>query len=1197
MSGFVHLLVQSDATFLDSTCRVTLEKSLSDGQQLHTTLVAAAVAAGMKALALTDRHGLFQIPAFCQSAEAAGLQPIIGCQLNHSPLRKATVPTAVPDFRILLLAANQEGLRHLNVLSTLAWQNYHPKSGPLLEPRLLANKTAGLIGIVGGLYCEPRHHLHQKNPTAARQVIQELASYFTAGDFYLALQRVGAEDEEEFNHFLQAVARQENLPLTVIHDVRYVNSEDAEAHDVLRCIATNTQLENEDRQRLPSDQFYLKTPQEMRVLFADEPQLLETTAQIAQRCKARIPFGQLLYPAYPLQKEQDAFTLLRELCYKALPQRYPEAFNGTKEASQKREKLTERLDYELRVLQTTGFVSYFLIVWDLIDYARRHNIPVGPGRGSAAGSLVAYLLQITDVDPFRFGLIFERFLNPERISPPDIDIDFCPEGRAKVIEYVRQKYGADRVAQIITFSTLGAKAAVRDVTRVLGLPYSLGDRIAKLIPNQPLGTTLSQAVQNNPELSLLREQNPDVDRILQLALKIEGLIRQSGIHAAGVIIADRPLTDYVPLARAEDGSLVCQYDMNAITEIGLLKMDFLGLKTLSVINQAETLIQANHQRTIDWKKIPDNDPATFELLNQGKTVGVFQLESPGMRELCRKFQPQSIDDIIALIALYRPGPMDLIPDFIRRRHGQVEVFYEHPALEPICADTYGILIYQEQVMQAANVLAGYTLGGSDILRRAMGKKDAEKMAKERQRFIEGCARHNGIPPQQAERIFQLLEKFAGYGFNKSHSAAYGVLSYRTAWLKANYPAEFLCALLNNEIGSKIEKIAGFCLEAETFGIRVLPPDVNYSYAEFTTEGGNIRYGLAAIKNVSASAVKALVEERIRNGPYSSLEELTRRNDPNLLNKRCLESLNYAGALDCLGGTRLQRHKEIHQVLAAATTAHRDTTRGQGCLFVELPTSAKQNAPVSSTTNAPPQQWSAEEILAYEREHTGLYFSGHPMDAFKTLVTKFSLTNSAELSDTPPGTVLRVAGILNDVRRIPTRSGKVLLRATLEDTTGTVDLSVPPFAVQDFAQQLKEKAAVLVTGLVEDPSERGLERPSLRPLEVVPLEQACRKFLRYIRLHLPPHPDWEALDQFLRRFPGRIRTQITLPHPYIVDHVVVLQLDDTFRLCDSDEARQACATLLGPEAWEDIPDPNPPLPEPPRIRTAQRNTPAMVVPSS
>jgi len=1194
VSEFVHLLVQSDATFLDSTCRVTVDKSLSSGEHAHTALCTAAAQAGFKSLALTDRHGLFQAPAFFQSAEAAGLHPIIGCQLNFSPTQKLPPGSGIPDFRLLLLAATDDGLRNLNILCTEAARNFHPLCGPLVEARHLQGRTAGLIAILGGLNCEPRFHLKHKNPDAARRAVQELASHFAAGDFYLALQCVGAEDEDQFNNFLRAMARTENLPLTIIHDVRYLGPDDAEAHDVLRCIATNSQLENEDRERLPGDQFYLKSPEEMRELFADHPELLASTTEIAARCKAKMSFGRLLYPAYPLEKGRDAFTLLSELCYKGLRERYPEAFTGTADALKQEKKLTERLDYELSVLKKTGFVSYFLIVWDFIDYARRHGIPVGPGRGSAAGSLVAYLLCITDVDPFRFGLIFERFLNPERVSPPDIDIDFCPEGRAQVINYVRQKYGEDCVAQIITFGTLGAKAAVRDVTRVLGLPYSLGDRIAKLIPNQPIGITLSQALKNNPELSTLKNQDPEVERIINLALKIEGLNRQSGVHAAGVIISDKPLTQHVPLTRAEDGSMICQYDMNAITDIGLLKMDFLGLKTLTVINQAETLIQANHQRTIDWRKIPDDDPATLDLLNQGKTIGVFQLESPGMRDLCRKFQLKSIDDIIALIALYRPGPMDLIPDFVRRRHGQVQVVYEHPALEPICADTYGIMIYQEQVMQAANVLAGYTLGGSDLLRRAMGKKDAEKMAKERSRFIEGCARHNGIPPEQAERIFNLLEKFAGYGFNKSHSAAYGVLSYRTAWLKANYTAEFMCALLTNEIGGKVEKIASFCLDAEALGIKILPPHINHSRAEFTTENGNIRYGLAAIKNASESAMQALVEERQKNGPYTSLDDLTRRNDPHQLNKRSLEALNKAGALDGLGGTRLQRHNDIDRALAASATTHRDTARGQVSLFDDdAPFSPAQQSPKKSPprgkTQTAPAEWSSDELLAFEREHTGLYISGHPLDAYLPIIAKFRLTTSAELAEVPPNTAVRLAGLLKDVRKIPTRTGKILLRATLEDPTGAVDIAVPPFEVDTFAPQLREKTAVLLAGTVEDPGERTLERPGIRPLEVVPLEQACRKFLRHVRLHLPPHPDWQALDKFLRKFPGRIRTQITLPHPRKPDHIVLLQLDDAFNLCDTEEARRACAALLGPQAWEDIPDPNPPLPEAPRNRFVRRST--------
>lgn len=1188
MSEFVHLLVQSDATFLDSTCRITVDKSLQSAQCSPKPLAHFAASLGHSHLALTDRHGLYNAPAFTQSAAAAGITPIIGAQINLRASQPLPAGSTQPDVRVVLLAETPAGLRHLNALCTLAARQTDPVLGPVISTDQLAQFSVGLIAIIGGLYCEPRLHLSRGNSAAALASIQAVSKFFSDDSVFLALQRIGAEDEEQFNNFMRDAAKKLSLPLTIIHDVRYLSVDDAEAHDVLRCIAINSHLENETRPRLPSDQFYLKSPQEMSELFADYPELLASTVEIAKRCTARIEFGQSLYPAYPLPAGTDANQLLAQLCRKGLRERYPHAFTGAPEVRQEEERLTQRLDYELSILAKTGFQHYFLIVWDFIDYARRHGIPVGPGRGSAAGSLVAYCLRITDVDPFRFGLIFERFLNPERVSPPDVDIDFCPERRGEVIQYVREKYGEECVAQIITFGTLGAKAALRDVTRVLGLPYSLGDRLSKLVPAQPIGITLAQALEKNPELAALRDSDPDASRIIALALRIEGLMRQPGVHAAGVIIADRPLSDHIPLARAEDGSFVSQYDMNAITDIGLLKMDFLGLKTLTVIQRAEELIQANHQREIHWQDIPDDDPATLELLNQGRTTGIFQLESPGMRELCRQFQLTSIHDIIALIALYRPGPMDLIPDFIRRRHGQVEITYEHPLLEQVCADTYGIMIYQEQVMRAANLLAGYTLGGSDLLRRAMGKKDAEKMAKERAKFVEGCEKHNGIAREQAERIFNLLEKFAGYGFNKSHSAAYGILSYRTAWLKAHYPAEFLCALLTCEIGGKVEKIASFCLDAESLGIKILPPDINHSYAEFTTDGRTIRFGLAAIKNASETAMRAAVEERQRNGPYSSLVDLTRRNNTQTLNKRTLEALIKAGALDAFGPSRQALLAEVDSALAAAATVHRDAARGQASLFDALdtppPTAVKKSTKSSSTkagkTNAP-LDWPQDLRLAYEREHTGLYLSGHPLDSHRPTLSLFQLTTSADASELPHESIIRVAGLVTEIKKIPTRSGRIILRGTLEDLTGIFELFALPGDAETLFEQLQPKHAYLIAGTLENDPERPSERPTLRPLEVVPLAEAPRRYLRAIHLHLPPlaEVNLDLLEKLLRAHAGRIPVVLAPRHPTDPHLRLLIKPDDHFSVVDTASARAEFEKHFGPGCWQLIPDPAPPLPDP------------------
>ncbi|MBV9672524.1 MAG: DNA polymerase III subunit alpha, partial [Verrucomicrobia bacterium] len=834
-------------------------------------------------------------------------------------------------------------------------------------------------------------------------------------------------------------------------------------HDVMICIGTAAMVSDERRMHYPTE-VYFKSAREMAVLFSEVPEAITNTLRIADMCDLQLEFGTSKYPDYQPPTGITREQMLRKLSLEGLKRRY-----GTR--AEEDIDLRNRLDYELSILERTGFTSYFLIVWDFIHFARQHDIPVGPGRGSAAGSLVAYALEITDLDPLRFGLIFERFLNPERVSPPDIDIDFCQTRRGEVIEYVRTKYGARAVSQIVTFGTLGAKSVVRDVGRVMGLSYSEGDRIAKMIPNE-LGITLKAAVEKNPDLKQAVESEPNTRQLWNYATVLEGLSRNTGIHAAGVVIGDRRLDDYIPLCRGNDDEVVTQYAMGPLTDLGMLKMDFLGLKTLTVIHDTVALIrQTEPDFALDTIAF-DNRP-TFDLLNRGETIGVFQLESGGMINLCRQFDVNSIDDIIALIALYRPGPMELIPDYIKRKKGLTKIKYEHPLLKEVCADTYGIMIYQEQVQRAANILAGYTLAQADLLRRAMGKKDKEKMAKERVNFIEGCKRVNNLDEKKANAIFDLLEKFAGYGFNKSHSAAYGLISYQTAFLKANYPVQFMAGLLSNEINNT-DKISVLVTECQRLGITILPPDINNSQLKFRPEiqdgRQGIRYGLSAIKNIGETAMASAIQERDQNGPYKALEDYCSRLDSKTVNRKILENLIRAGAFDFVGKDRAELFAKIEQALAAGTAAQRDRKSGQVSLFGEL-----DLAPGGRNENDSPYYtpWSLAEKLGFEKELLGFYVTGHPLDAYRDLIEKGRYLPIELLSGKDDKATVSITGFIASVdKKFTRKDGKPFAIAIVEDFTGAAEVVIWGDVFTNFGKELEKGKIVAVSGRLEKRGEEG-----------------------------------------------------------------------------------------------------------------------------
>ena len=1029
--SFVHLHLHTEYSLLDGAIRMK-------------ELMKQAAEFKMPAVAITDHGNLFGAIEFYQEATRAGVKPIIGCEAYIAPGSHKDRPASRRDaaYHFTLLAENETGYRNLVKLVTAAHlDGFH--YAPRIDKELLSAHSAGLIGLSGCLAGEINSAIQANNIEKAKQSAVEYRDILGAENFFMELHDHGMEAQHKCNRVLPQIAWDLGVRLIAANDVHFLRRSDHEAHDVMLCIGTGKMVQDENRMRYVPE-LYFKSPAEMREVFRDFPEAITNTLEIGERCHVDLEFGRSKYPEYPAPAGKTRESYLRELCYKGLRERY-----GERAASDA--ELIKRLDYELGVLERTGFVSYLLIVWDFIHFAKEKGIPVGPGRGSAAGSIVAYVLGITDIDPLQYGLIFERFLNPDRVSPPDIDVDFCEARRGEVLEYVRQKYGERRVAQIITFGKLKAKSVVRDVGRVMGLSYRDADRIAKMIPNE-LNITLDSAVEKNPELKRAVTTEPATRQLFEYAKVLEGLSRNAGVHAAGVVIADRDLSDYIPLCRDVKGNdVISQYPMGPLNDLGLLKMDFLGLKTLTVIEDTLALI---HKRDPDFslKNIPMNDEAAFALYNRGETIGLFQMESGGMTSLSKQLDIKKLDDIIALIALYRPGPMELIPEYVKAKRGITPIRYLHPLLEGICADTYGVMIYQEQVMAAASKLAGYSLAQADLLRRAMGKKDKEKMAKERKNFIEGCARTNKIPEKKANAIFDLLEKFAGYGFNKSHSAAYGVISYQTAYLKAHYPVEFMAGLLSNEVNNT-EKISLFVGECKRMGIAILPPDVNKSGLKFTPEMWErpqrsdnrdteaaltlhaIRYGLAAIKHVGESAMEAAIREREQGGDFTSLQDFCSRLDSRIANRKMVESLVKAGAFDFLARERAVLFARIDEALSASAAAYRDRAAGQVSLFDETtaPTTSRKRQIIP---------WSEHEKLSYEKELLGFYVSGHPLDSYVDLFAAKNYRSISSLGELDDRAVFKIAGAIVDVeKKFTRREGKPFAVVWVEDLTDILEVVV------------------------------------------------------------------------------------------------------------------------------------------------------------
>jgi DNA polymerase-3 subunit alpha len=1148
---FVHLHVHSEYSLLDGAIRME-------------QLVGKAADFGMPAIALTDHGNLFGTVEFYQAAEKAKIKPIIGCEIYVAPGSMQEKKTANGGrdaaFHMTLLAADDEGYRNLVKISTAAHlDGFYYK--PRVDREFLSKHNRGLIALSGCLKGEVNMALSAGQEAKALENAAAYRDIFGKENFFIELADHGIEQQRRNRSGLIDIAGNLGLGLVATNDVHFLERAHHEAHDVMICIGTGAMIHDEKRMRYVPE-LYLKSGEEMAALFADRPDAISNTLAIAERCNAKLEFGKSKYPDYlpPEGKTREGY--LRELCEEGLRGRYGE--RAMEDAA-----IRERFEFELSVLYKTGFTSYFLIVWDFINYAKSQGIPVGPGRGSAAGSLIAYVLGITDLDPLRYGLLFERFLNPDRISPPDIDVDFCQNRRGEVIEYVRRKYGTMAVSQIITFGTLGAKSVVRDVGRVLGWSYSDADRIAKMIPNE-LDITLASrtkkgevkpgAIDKNPELKKAVDEEPSTAQLWGYATLLEGLSRNSGVHAAGVVIADRDLSEYIPLTRANDGNIVSQYSMAPLTDLGLLKMDFLGLKTLTVIDDAVKLIR-RHTPDFDISKIPMDDKATFDLLNRGESIGVFQLESGGMTATAKRFQIEHFTDIIALIALYRPGPMQFIDDYIERKKGRKKIEYAHPLLEKICSETYGIIVYQEQVQQAASALAGYTLGQADLLRRAMGKKDTEKMAKEREVFVEGCARVNQIPPKQANAIFDFLEKFAQYGFNKSHSAAYGLLSYQTAYLKANHPVEFMAGLLGNEINNT-DKIAVFVGECARMGISIMPPDVNRSALTFLPEelpgGRAIRFGLAAIKNVGEAAMETAIADRLANGSFRSLEEFCTRLDSTAVNKKILESLVKCGAFDWDGRHRAALDAAIEPAIGAAASVQKDRASGQVSLFDSFADLASAPAAKSAGEESSIERWTRSEQLSHEKELLGFYVTGHPLDDYRGSIEagKYDSVTDA-LAMTEKGSI-RLAGLLSTVeKRFTKKDGRPFGVMTFEDDSGTLEFTAWDESFTKHEEILKAGTVISCTVRVtpNDGSIRA-NASDFKALTPKPSRKPLR--LRIDRSRLTEE-DLPRIGEAIRNHPGKRSLILEIITPS--GTTFPLQLGEEFSFGDEQKLRIALEPWL------------------------------------
>mgnify|MGYP004466243163 CR=1 FL=1 len=1081
--GFTHLHVHTEYSLLDGSCKI--------GELVHR-----AKELGMKHLAITDHGNMYGVIDFYRAAKAEGINPVIGCEVYVAPGSRFDRENAKGEERyhhLVLLAENDQGYANLmKIVSRGFTEGFYYK--PRVDMEVLAQYHEGIIALSACLAGIVATNLRQGQYEQAKKEALRLSEVFGKDHFYLELQDHGIADQQTVNQGLLRMSRETGLELVATNDVHYINAEDAEAHDILLCIQTQKIVTDEDRMRYEGGQYYLKSEEEMTALFPYAKEAVANTEKIAQRCHVEIEFGQYKLPRYDVPDGYTSWEYLQKLCQEGMERRYPDAGK----------ELKDRMAYELDTIRTMGFIDYFLIVWDFIKYGKDHGISVGPGRGSAAGSIVSYCLGITDIDPIRFDLLFERFLNPERVTMPDIDVDFCYERRQEVIDYVTRKYGKERVVQIVTFGTLAARGVIRDVGRVLDLPYAYVDAIAKAIPME-LGITIDKALEMNPDLRKLYETDDQAKYLIDMGRRLEGLPRHTSVHAAGVVISPKAVDEFVPLSKGADGNVTTQYTMTTLEELGLLKMDFLGLRTLTVIQNAAHMSGLSDQ---DMLHIDFDDKNVLDMISSGKTEGVFQLESAGMKQFMKELHPENLEDVIAGISLYRPGPMDFIPKYIAGKNNKEGITYDCPQLEPILAPTYGCIVYQEQVMQIVRSLAGYSFGRSDLVRRAMAKKKAKVMEAERQNFVygneeegvKGCIA-NGIPEETANKIYNDMIDFAKYAFNKSHAAAYAVVSYQTAYLKYYHPVEFMAALLTS-VKDNITKVVGYTMSCRQMGIEILPPDVNEGYSAFSVSDGKIRYGMSAIKGVGTAVIDSIVEERERGGRFLSMQDFMNRLTSKEVNRHTIENFIKSGAFDNLEGNRRQKMAAYEAMLDTVNKERRDSMAGQLSLFdmgdADLDHANEIRYPAL-------EEFAKEELLAYEKEVLGIYISGHPLEEYVPLMQKNCTHNSTDflvqedgenagMARVDDGKPVVIGGMIIDKTVKTTRTNSLMAFLTVEDLYGTVEVIVFPQTYEKKKEQLQTDEKVFIKGRanVEENKNGKIICQDIIPFEQIP----CELWLRF-----------------------------------------------------------------------------------------------------
>ena len=1135
-SEFVHLHLHTQYSLLDGACRIPEILNLANQYK-------------MDSLAITDHGNMFGVIDFYLEAQKAGIKPIIGCEVYVAPgsrLDKNSVGIEDASYHFILLVKDETGYQNLMKLVSMGYlEGFYYR--PRIDKEVLSRLSGGLIGLTACLKGEVPVLLQQRRFNDALKCADAYLNILGKDNFYLELQENSIPEQKIVNEGLIKISKELNIPLVATNDVHYLSRDRAASHEALLCIQTQTTLDDPNRMRFQTNEFYFKSPQEMKEIFKDVPEAIANSLKIASRCNLELDFSKVHLPKYepPVGHTKEEF--LKQLCEEGLKEKFEVVTSA----------ITERLEHELEIIKDMGFISYFLIVWDFIHYARSQGIPVGPGRGSAAGSLVSYLLGITDIDPLKYGLLFERFLNPERLGLPDIDIDFCYERRQEVIDYVTKKYGQENVAQIITFGTMQARAVVRDVGRVMAIAYADVDRIAKMIPPDP-SITLKDALESEAELKNLYKNDPQITKLIDTALSLEGLNRHASIHAAGVVIADKPLDNYMPLFRTGDEQITTGFSMGILEKIGLLKVDFLGLRTLTVIDETLKLIKKTRGIEVDIKKMSLDDPGAYKLLASAQTIGVFQLESSGMRDLLKKLEPGRFEDLIALLALYRPGPIGsgMLDDFMQRKHGRIPIKYDHKRLEAILKETYGIIVYQEQIMQIVSSIAGFSLTQADLLRRAMSKKIPEVIEKQRSNFISGCAK-NDISASVANKVFDLIEYFSCYGFNKSHSTAYALISYRTAYLKANFPVEFMTALLTSE-RDNTDKIVEYVNEASRMGLKVLPPDINESEALFEVVDKNtIRFGLLAVKNVGAGATESLIEAR-KDGRFLSLGDLSGRIDLRLANRKVLESLIKCGALDSFNLARAQMVASLDMILESASRMQKEKAKGQMSFFDQ---GFAENGFKGTDNNLPQvKEWPEPQLLAFEKEMLGFYVSGHPLARYAKQLKRFASSSTTSLYQHQDQDEIKIVGLIAKIKQTTTRAKQEKMAILkLEDLEGVVEVLVFPRAFQKVSRYIQLSTVVLVRGILNLKE----DTPKIVANDLFPVDEIYRLITAMnINLSGVRENIFESLKELLVSSRGNIPIYLHLDTP--TKSRIQLVVGEGLYVNPSEKLIQDIENLLGEE---------------------------------